>query len=916
MKNKFFLVFIISALLVGGGLYAYKYFRDAHGINAWMLVPNSAVMVYESSNTVKVWNDLQKKAPWRNLLSIPCFYDLKKDFESLDSIGGGSGQLDELFRGNPFLISMHVTGDDAFDFMYYIELKDLKSNDLANKIFNNFKNREGNVFSDRKYKGFNIKEIKAGEANDSFTFVNYKNFFIGSFTPHLVEDAIRNITGENLHTFENQNTSLFSFSKLDNDDGNLYVNSKKITELYGAFATQKVGNELRFFSEQAFLDVNITDKTLLLNGFSEVDKEPNTTYLGTFAGQKPDKIKLQAYLPNRTAILFHLSFNDGKTWKENLIRYWRKRAPIQMKKWDDLANQHQFDVDAFFTWLGYEIGLATLESVDPEDPEKILIIQALDINEGLKQFNKLTENLSVGGEDTLYVESYSGNQIRQIPVDNFPDLLLGPQFVGFKNCFYTAIDSYLIMANNVQVLKNLMNDREEENVWSKSIRQNAFMESILEEANVNLIVNSLSVWNIMQANLHPKWQRFSQKYASQLRQFENVAIQFSNVDNRFFTSLSVDFVEKKPTDNQPQNYILVQNAFTEAQIATKPFVVRNHINNKREVLLQDKMNYLYLIDESGKTLWRDSVGDAIQGVVAQIDYYNNGKLQYYFITGNALHIIDRLGNYVEGFPVEVPSELGLYQTSVVDYDKSKRYRFLVADKEGNIYMFDKQGKNLNGWQPRRLSNRLATAPFHIRVRGRDCIVGIQEDGVVNMMNRRGQMYPGFPLDLKDKINNPLFIDVGTGFSKSYFTTVTNSGQLVRINLEGAIIERKQLLRPTKDARFKLVIDALNRNYVIGRQEQNRVSMLDRNGKVIFEKDYVASGDMRMQYYDFSRGQQVFALTDKDQEFTYLYDIEGKLINYQPIESGFDIGLLYFESQKNFRVYKNYENNFSILDYKR
>ena len=442
------------------------------------------------------------------------------------------------------------------------------------------------------------------------------------------------------------------------------------------------------------------------------------------------------------------------------------------------------------------------------------------------------------------------------------------------------------------------------------------MESILEEANVNLIVNTLSVWNNLQVNLHPKWQRFSQKYAAELKQFENVAVQFSYIDNRFFTSLSVDFVEKKPTDNQPQNYILVQNAFTQAPIATKPFVVRNHVNNRREVLLQDKLNYLYLIDENGKTLWRDSIAGAIQGKVSQIDYFNNGKLQYYFITKKALHIIDRLGNYVDGFPVQVQSGLDMYQTSVVDYDKSKRYRFLLADVEGNIYMFDKQGKNLTGWQPRRLNGRLATAPFHIRVRGRDCIVGVEEDGVINMINRRGQMYPGFPIDLKDKINNPLFIDVGTGFGKSYFTTVTNSGQLVRINLEGAIIERKQLLRPTKDATFKLVIDALGRTYVIGRQEQNRVSMLDRNGKEIFEKDYVASGEMRMQYYDFGRGQQVFALTDKDQEFTYLYDVEGKLINYQPIESGFNIGLMYFDSQKSFRVFKNYESNFSILDYKR
>ncbi|MDN5215403.1 hypothetical protein QQ020_25210 [Fulvivirgaceae bacterium BMA12] len=916
MKNKLFLILVIASIVGGGGFYAYKYFGNIYKVDTWTLVPNSAVMVYESSNTVKVWNALQKKAPWKNLLSIPFFRDLKENFESLDSLGGRSGQLDELFRGNPFLISMHITGDDTFDYVYYIELKDLKSNDLANRILGLFKEKKGHVFSQRKYKDFDVNEIRDVDSKGSFTYVNYKNFFIGSFTPHLVEDAIRNITGENLETFENQNAALFNFSKLDNDDGNLYVNSEKISELYGTFASQKGWNQLRFFSEQAFLDVTLTDKTLLLNGFSQVEKEANTTFLGTFKGQKPGKMQIQSYLPNRTAILFHLTFENAAAWKENLVRFWRKRVPNQMQKWEDLGNKHQFDVDAFFSWLGYEIGLATLESVNANEPEKILIINALDVNEGLKQLNKSTELLAGSEQDTLYIENYSGQEIRQIPIQNFPGLLLGPQFNGFKSCFYTVMDSYLVMANNVQVLKNLINDRELENVWSKSLRQTGFMESILEEANVSLIVNTLSVWNILQANLNPKWQRFSKKNAHQLRQFENISAQFSYVDNKFFTSLSMDFVEKKPTDNQPQNYMLVQNAFTETPIATKPFVVRNHVTNRREVLLQDQQHYLYLIGADGKTLWRDSIGAAIQGGITQIDYYGNGKLQYYFITDDALHVIDRLGNYVENFPIRVQSGLSLYQTSVVDYDKSKKYRFLVADKEGNIYMFDKRGKNLDGWQPRRLGNRLATPPFHIRVRGRDCIVAVQEDGVVNMLNRRGQMYPGFPFDLKDKINNPLFVNVGTSFKKSFFTSVTNSGLLVRFNFDGAIFERKQLLRPTKDATFKLAIDALGRTYIIARQEQNRVSVLDRNGEEIFEKDYAASGEMAVQYYDFGRGQRVYALTDQQQEFTYLYDADGKLINYQPIESGFNIGLMYFESRKSFRVFKNYENNFSILDYKR
>ncbi len=916
MKNRLLLIIISISLLVGGSLFGYFYYQKVLKVDTWDLVPNNALMVYESNNTIKVWNGMQKKGPWRNLLSVPFYKDWKQHFESLDSIGGETGQLDRLLRGNQLLVSLHITSDDSFDFMYYLELKDLKATNIAANIIGAFEKDPNHIATDRKYKNFEIRALKNASNGSIFTFVNYKNFFIGSFTPHLVEDAIRNITGENLKTFKNQYTALFDFSKLENDEGNLYLNSAKFEDLYGIFADGKSFPALRFFSEEAFLDINMTENALLMNGFSATGKENHTTYLSTFKGQQPQKIGLQNYLPNRTAMLFHLSLSDASKWQENLRQYWKKRAPKELIAWDQLNKKHGFDVDKFYSWIGEEIGLGVLESVDPERPERILIVHGKDVNEGLNQLNKFAEKLFTSSEDTLYVENYSGHEIRQIPLEEFPSMLFGQKFKGFDQCFFTVLDSYVVFANTVQVVKNLITDQELENVWSKSIKQGAFMDTILEEANVNLIVNTLSLWNIFHTNLSPKWKNFAEDFQAQLKRYEHYAAQFHYVDNKFFTSIAASFDGESAVDNLPKNYVLLQNAFTEGTITSKPHTVRNHRNGSLEILVQDDNNFLYLINGDGKILWRDSIHSPIIGKISQIDYYKNNKLQYFFITQDALHLIDRLGNYVEGFPLVMPSPIKLEQAAVLDYDRSKRYRFLVADKLGHIYMFDKLGTNLAGWRPRKLNDRLSTAPFHVRVRGRDCIVAVQENGIVNMMNRRGEMYPGFPFDLKDKINNPIFVDIGADFSSSSLTTVTNSGQLVELNFKGAVVARKQLYRPTKEATFTMAIDALGRTFIIARQEENRVSILDRKGEVIFEKDYVASSKMEIQYYNFSQGQQVYVLIDPDQEFTYIYDAKGRLINYQPIESGYKIGLMYFDAKNKFRVFKNFGNNFSILEYNR
>ncbi len=904
------------AALAAGGYYFYTQLRNVNKDDIWSLVPENAVLVYENTNTVKAWNDVQKKAIWQNLLTIPFYKDLKMDFESLDSIGGKSGQLDLLLRGNPLLMSMHVTGKDNFGFIFFLELPNLESNEIARKIIASIKENADNVLSKRVYKKFEINEIKNKKTGKVFAYIFHKNFFIGSFTTHLVEDAIRNVTGENVKTFQNQNASLYTVSKLDDDTGNLYVNNRRLLQLVSIFGEGKSNMMLKNFAGSSSLDMTITDEKVLLNGFSEIGDDNSKTFLGTLLGQKSHPLGMAQFIPTRTAYLYHLTFDDAVAWKEKLKDFWNEKVPKQLGKWKQLEADYKYNPEYFFRWVGHEIGMITLESIDPKKPEKLLIVHANDVNEALNQMNSLTEGMAERAGDSVYTEEYSGWPIRQLNIPNFPEKILGTSFSDFDQCFYTSIGDYMVFGNGIEVIKSLVNDVELENVWSKSVRQSMFFESTLKEANLSYFMNTSSAWKIFLSDLSPKWKKFVTKNTFQTKQFQQTAVQFNNVENKFFTSVVVDFNKNKRKQQTPKNYVLAQNTNTNAPITIRPYIVRNHKTNRKEVLVQDDENTLYLIDNKGKVIWKDSLASRIQDDIHQIDYYKNGKLQYYFITKHAIHIIDRTGKYVEGFPVEVSEDVILDKTSVVDYDKSKRYRFLVSDHFGNVYMYDKNGKNLEGWQPRKLPKRLAVAPFHIRIRKKDCIVAMQEDGTVNVMTRRGNMYKGFPFELKSITDNPIFVQAGTSFSTTKFTTVTNNGQLVQFNLLGSVTKRKQLFRPSKDAVYKMAIDALGRTFTILRQEENRVSILDYNGDVIFEKDYVSSGEMGIQYYNFGRGEEVFILTDKEQEFTYMYDAEGNLINGQPIESGFEIGLMYFEKQNKYYVYKNYKNTFSILAYEK
>lgn len=87
------------------------------------------------------------------------------------------------------------------------------------------------------------------------------------------------------------------------------------------------------------------------------------------------------------------------------------------------------------------------------------------------------------------------------------------------------------------------------------------------------------------------------------------------------------------------------------------FAVTNCGTGRQNTIRQNPDNSLELIDEKGKSLWKMSLKGRIAGAVGQVDYYSNGKIQFIFCIGSQLHLVDRLGREVKGFPMALPYEV-------------------------------------------------------------------------------------------------------------------------------------------------------------------------------------------------------------------------------------------------------------------
>lgn len=134
----------------------------------------------------------------------------------------------------------------------------------------------------------------------------------------------------------------------------------------------------------------------------------------------------------------------------------------------------------------------------------------------------------------------------------------------------------------------------------------------------------------------------------------------------------------------------------EIKIPKGPFSVKNSATGKTCYIGQSSDNSIYM-EQDGKTLWTIPFKDKLCGKVEEIDYYENGKLQYLFIAGGKLYLLDRLGKNVKTFPKTLSGE-PLLGPEVYDFNGNRKYNVMVLNKDNTIHMFNMKGQHPSSWK--------------------------------------------------------------------------------------------------------------------------------------------------------------------------------------------------------------------------
>ncbi len=870
---------------IGLGLFLYYKFYSKVELTVWDIIPSQTVLVFEAGECEECIEQIRSTSLLTTLRA-----SIFRKYGTTQSAKLVSNFLNT--KNHP-VISLHIIKKDDFDFVFYspmnkTALVELQLVELAQQT----KKR-----SQREFNGIEINELPIDDRIFSWAVIDA--IWVGSFTSFLVEDVIRTHKSDQGETFKNQIQDAALLPTVKNDAGNIYVNLKGFTNWLSVFSeTQLV---LPLLGQASVLDIKQRQGNLTLNGFSVTRGNDQNVILTSVKGQTPVPFFLKGLISNRSLLVTSYGISDGNELFKNIDL--SRRNDLQ----DSIRSFSNVDLTSMFSGLGNEIVTCYLESTS-QSIARVLLFSTSDLQVWQKSFDLLSK--ASEKEDSIYLERYSSYEIRQIEIDNLPEKLFKPLVSGFKQTYYTSIGNTIILSDRVEELRKFLDDIDKEEVWGKSIYYNQFLESTLLESNYSIYINTPRALAAISDRLNAQW---SKVYASTNRSHFNAiglgAIQFSHLNENFYTNISWSFNPKTGVVKNDQVEIRDRiQVNLDYAITSKPFVVRNHATKRDEYVLQDSLSTLHYFSSDGKRQWKKEIqGKLIHGIT-QIDYLNNNKLQLFFVTAGKLHVIDRLGNYVNPFPVSIPQQ-NIEFVSVIDYDNSKKYRFLISDKAGKLWMFDRDGKNLDGWKPKNIEGPLVSPPSHYRIRGKDFILALRQDGWMYLMNRRGDNIKGFPLNLDMRPGGTYFLEPGNTLETSTFVIVSKDGIKAKINVEGGIVSREPLIRTSVDDQFSLIAENNNRLYVIARQNAKELAILNESGKVILINEFVGKNLVDIQYYSFGSGNDYIVVSDRVQDLSYVYDGTGKLLTPVPLEStGIEIKQ---ENQKASVVYVN-EKNLTIL----
>ncbi len=473
--------------------------------------------------------------------------------------------------------------------------------------------------------------------------------------------------------------------------------------------------------------------------------------------QTGNECTIQNTLPSRTSIVDIFNYTDFETGWRKQEEFFEGTTATKFwsQAWQDFGDTCQCDVnEAILSWRSGEWGTAVISLNDSSTAEVSFfgIRDSLDAIQLMKPvLNEQSDGLN-RIHKLRYPELFERNQNQALLIESNYIKKIGEYI-------FTAATPAELMA--VTADTNKLGDsykfRNATKTGSKNPGRYIFQTEYYTSPLPRLLLNIFGG---------------SDYLATSIEHFK---------ENKYLVMIHTSFTKKNDiSETHHEENQTPSSEVEKVEVLNGPWTVTNHNTQEKETVFQNSQKEICLQDKSGKILWKKQLESEIFGEVFQVDALKNGKLQLAFTTQTGLHVMDRNGNELKGFPI-LPKQAITAPLHIADYDNNKKYRLLFAVGDGMVLNYTVQGTITEGWKQEK--HFVVTYIDHFKIDKDDYLMTVSPTGQMEFLKRTGEIRQKSGTVLSDYNGKNCKVMAGASLGETQISYTTKSGVSKTVKLE-------------------------------------------------------------------------------------------------------------------------------------
>lgn len=823
--------YIFLAVSLGVAVWAYFRLRESKAPKTSVTehIPATASAVIETRQIQDLVQQLTRQnLIWNSLLTEEAFANAQKGIQYLDSLTRASGEVSAILKDNPVYWSFIKEGTQN-EHLIQFKLKEEKDAELMEQFFRHLFTQTNSISSLKAYDvSVNGKPWLAACLNGIVYFCSDAG---------LLQKSAQLQKSRSLA----ENQDFVQLQKL---------NGRQNTQVFLNHRVSGLLNK-QFFSRQSLFSLGIELNELTCTGYTIAD---SATFLSAVARQTETEFHALEKLPDHPSSFIGISLSQaGLFFKENEALLSSGIAEKNENAWRLINDSALYNMkQEVYENTG---GTLLLGNYWLEGRAEQLLQLNIQDETKAEQFLKVISD-SMAGANELRVfhirENYAQlfSFYNTAPVIRYGCIVSGDLILlssrAMLNYYAGCIRNSSILGKNATFMAYA-----DDNLFEPS--QFVYYENydLMKHSTFQRLINSVELNTGDDVLSHLSLSMKAYKGALQMR---------------------LHATHKQEQTSSESSKDVLWSFSADSSVTSPVFVFTNHLTQEHELSFQDRTNTLYLISSTGKALWKKTINEPIRSAIYTVDIFKNGKLQMLFNTDNYLHLIDRNGNYVQGYPVKLPQR-ATSAITLLDYDKTKDYRIFIACADKKIYNYSLYGIKTEGYTPLRTDHVVKLPIHYAKVGASDYLITADDGGKLYVFSRRGEGRIDFRNKTVENLEN-LYVWAGNNLDNTKIIYVDDKNNLLnKISLS----DKKEAFKLGDELRgFRVTFDLLN-------DDKQMDMILYGDGAIhaydLFSGKLLESYNEQAVYHDavfaYTENSQQIMAFDQAGEKLDLIDLSGK-----------------------------------------